>query len=174
VKAAGRAWRMNAQGRLERLAGRVETVIKWIVVTLLAVLCVNVFVQVILRYIFLYSSRWTLEFSRYLMIWAVLLAAGPALKHGFLVGVDTVVERLRPELRLWVACALRVVMGVLSVTIILQSLKLMQSQWEMQQMSPALEIPIVFMYLAIPVGFALFLFFLIALIHRDLQRLRRG
>jgi C4-dicarboxylate transporter DctQ subunit len=165
---------MQGQSRVERLERGVETVIKWIVVTLLAVLCVNVFVQVILRYIFLYSSRWTLELSRYLMIWAVLLAAGPALKHGFLVGVDTVVERLRPGVRLWVACALRVVMGILSVTIILQSLKLMQSQWEMQQMSPALEIPIVFMYLAIPVGFALFLFFLIALIHRDLQRLRRG
>lgn len=165
---------MGAQGWLERLESRVETAIKWIVVVLLAVLCANVFVQVILRYIFLYSSRWTLEFSRYLMIWAVLLVAGPALKHGFLVGVDTLVERLRPRPRLWVACLLRVVMGVLSATIILQSLKLMQSQWEMQQMSPALEIPIVFMYLAIPVGFALFVFYLVVLTHRDLLRLRRG
>jgi TRAP-type C4-dicarboxylate transport system permease small subunit len=41
-------------------------------------------------------------------------------------------------------------------------------------MSPALEIPIVFMYLAIPVGFALFLFYLVVLTHRDLLRLRRG
>jgi C4-dicarboxylate transporter DctQ subunit len=165
---------MGAQGWLERLETRVETTIKWIVVILLALLCVNVFVQVILRYVFLYSSRWTLEFSRYLMIWAVLLVAGPALKHGFLVGVDTLVERLRPRMRLWVACLLRAAMGVLSVTIILQSLKLMQSQWEMQQMSPALEIPIVFMYLAIPVGFALFVFYLVVLTHRDLLRLRRG
>lgn len=165
---------MEAQGWLERLEGRVEIAIKWIVVALLAALCINVFVQVILRYIFLYSSRWTLEFSRYLMIWAVLLVAGPALKHGFLVGVDTLVERLRPRARLWVACLLRMAMGVLSVTIILQSLKLMQSQWEMQQMSPALEIPIVFMYLAIPVGFTLFIFYLVVLTHRDLLRLRRG
>lgn len=165
---------MEAQGWLERLEGRVEFAIKWIVVVLLAVLCVNVFVQVILRYIFLYSSRWTLEFSRYLMIWAVLLVAGPALKHGFLVGVDTLVERLRPRQRLWAACLLRVVMGVLSATIILQSLRLMQSQWEMQQMSPALEIPIVFMYMAIPVGFTIFVFYLIVLTHRDVVRLRRG
>ncbi len=165
---------MEAQGWLERLEGGVEIAIKWIVVALLAALCVNVFVQVILRYVFLYSSRWTLEFSRYLMIWAVLLATGPALKHGYLVGVDTLVERLRPRARLWVACLLRVVMGVLSVTIILQSVKLMQSQWEMQQMSPALEIPIVFMYLAIPVGFTLFVFYLAVLTHRDLLRMRKG
>jgi len=159
---------------LERFEARVETGIKWIVVVILAVLCVNVFVQVILRYVFLYSSRWTLEFSRYLIIWAVLLAAGPALKHGFLVGVDTLVERLRPSVRLWVACALRVAMAILSGTIIYQSVKLMQSQWEMQQMSPALEIPIVYMYLAIPVGFAIFVFYLVVLTHRDLLRLRRG
>ncbi len=165
---------MRARSRLEQFENGVETVIKWIVVALLAVLCVNVFAQVILRYIFLYSSRWTLEFSRYLMIWAVLLAAGPALKHGFLVGVDTLVERLRPRARIWVACFLRAVMGILSATIILQSLKLMQSQWEMQQMSPALEIPIVFMYMAIPVGFTLFLFFLIVLTYKDWLRLRRG
>ncbi|MFA5028435.1 MAG: TRAP transporter small permease [Candidatus Methylomirabilota bacterium] len=165
---------MHDQSWLDRLETRVETGIKWIVVVILAVLCVNVFAQVILRYLFFYSSRWTLEFSRYLMIWAVMLVAGPALKHGFLVGVDTVVERLRPTVRLWVACALRVAMTVLSATIFVQSLWLMQSQWEMQQMSPALEIPIVYMYLAIPVGFAIFVFYLIVLMHRDLLRLRRG
>lgn len=165
---------MRDSSWLERIEARVETAIKWVVVVLLAILCVNVFAQVILRYLFLYSSRWTLEFSRYLMIWAVLLAAGPALKHGFLVGVDTLVERMRPAARLWVACLLRAVMGVLSATIILQALALMRSQWEMQQMSPALEIPIVFMYMAIPVGFAVFLFFLVVLTYKDVLRLRRG
>jgi len=70
---------MGAEGFIQRLENGVERVIKWVAVTLLAVICVNVFVQVILRYLFLYSSRWTLEVSRYMMIWAVLLAAGPAL-----------------------------------------------------------------------------------------------
>ena len=98
---------MGAEGLVQRLENRVETAIRWVVVTLLALICVNVFVQVILRYIFFYSSRWTLEVSRYMMIWAVLLAAGPALKRGFLVGIDMVVERLTPRTRIWIACLLR-------------------------------------------------------------------
>ncbi len=165
---------MGAEGRVQRLENGVETMIKWIVVTILALICVNVFVQVILRYIFLYSSRWTLEVSRYMMIWAVLLAAGPALKRGFLVGIDMVVERLTPRTRIWIACLLRVVMGVLAGTILVQAIKLVQSQFEMEQMSPALEIPIAYMSLALPVGLGVFLFFLAVMIYNDLLRLRRA
>jgi C4-dicarboxylate transporter DctQ subunit len=164
---------MSAEGLVLRLENSVETVIKWVVVTILALICVNVFVQVILRYIFLYSSRWTLEVSRYMMIWAVLLAAGPALKRGFLVGIDMVVERLPLRARIWIACLLRVVMGVLAGTILVQALKLVQSQWEMQQMSPALELPIAYISMALPVGLGVFLFFLVVRLYSDLLRLRR-
>ncbi|HEX7551857.1 MAG TPA: TRAP transporter small permease subunit [Candidatus Methylomirabilis sp.] len=164
---------MNAEGLVQRLENGVETVIRWVVVTILALICVNVFVQVILRYIFLYSSRWTLEVSRYMMIWAVLLAAGPALKRGYLVGIDMVVERLAPRTRISIACLLRVVMGVLAGTILVQALKLVQSQLEMGQMSPALEIPIAYMTMALPVGLGVFLFFLAVMLYNDVLRLRR-
>jgi TRAP-type C4-dicarboxylate transport system permease small subunit len=159
---------MNAERWAQRLENRVEVVVKWIVVTILAILCVNVFVQVILRYIFLYSSRWTLEVSRYLIIWAVLLASGPALKYGVLVGVDTLTQRLQPRTRTWISCALRVLMGIFACTIVFQALKLMQSQWEMNQLSPALEIPMPLVYMAMPVGFSVFLFYLIVLTYHDL------
>jgi C4-dicarboxylate transporter DctQ subunit len=159
---------MSVEGRVQRFENRVEAVIKWTVITLLAILCVNVFVQVVLRYLFGYSSRWTLEISRYLMIWAVLLASGPALKYGMLVGVDTLTERLQPRMRIRVSCALRALMGVFSCTISYQALKLMQSQWEMNQLSPALEIPMAIAYMAIPVGFALYFFYLIVLTYNDL------
>jgi TRAP-type C4-dicarboxylate transport system permease small subunit len=165
---------MSAEERIERLENGVETVIKWVVVTLLALLCLNVFVQVILRYIFLYSSRWTLEISRYMMIWAVLLAVGPALKRGFLVGIDMFVERLQARTRLWITCLLRVLMGVLAGTILVQAVKLVQSQIEMDQMSPALEMPMAYMSMALPVGFTLFIFFLVTMISKDLLRARRG
>lgn len=159
---------MRAEGWVQRLENRVEALIRWTVITILAFLCVNVFVQVILRYVFGYSSRWTLEVSRYLMIWAVLLAAGPALKYGVLVGVDTLTQRFQPRTRTWVSCALRVLMGVFACTLFFQALKLMQSQWEMNQLSPALEIPMALVYMAMPVGFALYLFYLIVLTYNDL------
>jgi TRAP-type C4-dicarboxylate transport system permease small subunit len=163
---------MKVRAGIERVEHRVEQAIKWIVVAVLAVLCVNVFVQVLLRYGLGYSSRWTLEVSRYLMIWAVLLAAGPALKHGILVGVDTMAERLPPRVRLAVSCLLKTLMGLFSVVIVLQAIALMRSQWEMQQLSPALEMPIALAYMAIPLGFSFYLFYLLVLIGDDLLHLR--
>ena len=165
---------MGTEELVQRVEDGVEAAIKWIVITLLALICVNVFVQVILRYVFLYSSRWTLEISRYLMIWAVLLAAGPALKRGYMVGIDMAVEHLSATTRTWITCLLRAVMGVLAGTILVQGVKLFQSQLEMGQMSPALEIPIAYVSLALPIGLSVFLFFLTAMVYHDLLRLRRG
>jgi TRAP-type C4-dicarboxylate transport system permease small subunit len=163
---------MRRQGMVQAFEARLEAMIKAITVTILAVLCVNVFVQVVCRYVFSYSSRWTLEVSRYLMIWAVMLACGPALKHGVLVGVDMLIERVGAGLRVVIISAGRVLMGLFAVVTILQAIKLMQSQWEMNQLSPALEIPIAFVYLAIPVGLLVFLFYLVLLTCTDLQTLR--
>ena len=160
---------MITQGRMQRFENRLERAIRAITVTLLAFLCVNVFVQVFLRYVFSYSSRWTLEVSRYLMIWAVLLVSGPALKHGVLVGVDMAVERLPAGVRIWIVCVGRALMGLFSLVIIFQALKLMQSQWEMNQLSPALEIPMPLVYLAMPVGFLVFLIYLVTLTYNDLH-----
>jgi TRAP-type C4-dicarboxylate transport system permease small subunit len=160
---------VSVQRHMQRLENRLEAAIRAITVSLLAFLCVNVFVQVVLRYLFSYSSRWTLEVSRYLMIWAVLLVSGPALKHGVLVGVDMAIMRLPPGARIWIVCLGRALMGVFSLVVIFQAFKLMQSQWEMNQLSPALEIPMPLVYLAMPVGFLLFLFYLVALTCNDLR-----
>lgn len=164
---------MSARGHMQRLETRLESGIRAITVTLLAFLCVNVFVQVVLRYTLGYSSRWTLEVSRYLMIWAVLLASGPALKHGVLVGVDMAVDRLPSAARFWVRAIVRTLMGAFSVTIIVQAFKLMQAQWEMGQSSPALEVPMALVSLALPVGFTLFVIYLGILTYNDLVGLGR-
>lgn len=158
---------MSAAGWVQRFEHRLERTIRAVTVTFLAVLCVNVFCQVVLRYFFGYSVRWTLEISRYLMIWTVLLAAGPALKHGVLVGVDTGVKLLPPRLRFAVVTAVRGLMGIFSAVIIVQAINLMRSQWEMDQASPALEVPMALVTLGLPVGFFLFGIYLAILTYTD-------
>jgi TRAP-type transport system small permease protein len=158
---------MRVSDGVRRFERRLETTIRAVTVTFLAVLCVNVFLQVVLRYGFGYSTRWTLEISRYLMIWVVLLASGPALKHGALVGVDTAVRLLPPRLRFGITATVRGLMGVFSVLMIVQSFKLMRSQWEMEQASPALEVPMALVSLGIPLGFLLFGIYLAILTYTD-------
>jgi len=156
---------------VQRFLNGLEWGLRWLTVGLLALLCVNVFAQVILRYLFGYAARWSLEVSRYVMIWIVLLACGPALRSAFLVGVDFFKDRLPPRARTWVICLGRVCMGVFSAAIAFQALKLMQSQWEMEQASPALEVPIALITAGLPIGFTIFLIYLIAMTCADLLSL---
>ncbi|MFB3817102.1 MAG: TRAP transporter small permease [Candidatus Methylomirabilales bacterium] len=163
---------MSDHGGVPRGLSGLEHGIRWVTVTLLALLCINVFVQVIFRYVAGYASRWTLEISRYTMIWIVALACGPALRQAFLVGVDFFKDRMAPRTQVWVACLGRAFMGVFSVVIILQAFKLMQSQWEMDQASPALEVSMALITLGLPVGFSVFLVYLAVLTYADLAGLR--
>ena len=158
---------MSVADGVRRFEHRLERTIRAVTVTFLAILCVNVFLQVVFRYGFGYSTRWTLEISRYLMIWTVLLAAGPALKHGALVGVDTAVKLLPPRLHFAIIVAVRGLMGLFSVFIIVQSIILMRSQWEMDQASPALEAPMALVTLGLPLGFLVFGIYLAILTYTD-------
>jgi TRAP-type C4-dicarboxylate transport system permease small subunit len=163
---------MSAHGGAQRFLAGLEQGIQWVTVTLLALLCLNVFAQVILRYVAGYSARWTLEISRYMMIWIVVLACGPALRQGFLVGVDFFRDRMSPRVQVWVTCLGRGCMGVFSLVIVVQALKLMQSQWEMDQASPALEVSMALVTLGLPIGFMLFLIYLAVMSFVDLAGLR--
>ncbi len=101
------------------------------------------------------------------MIWAVLLVSGPALKYGTLVALDLVVNLLPPRLRFAITTGVRALMGIFSVVIIVQSIKLIRSQWEMGQASPALEVPMALVSLGIPLGFLLFGIYLALLTYAD-------
>jgi len=55
---------------------------------MLLLVAAMLFVQVVLRYVFLYSLPWPEEASRYLMIWTVMITGSVLVKDEQLVAVD--------------------------------------------------------------------------------------
>lgn len=70
------------------------TVNKVGVATILAVMFVLVFSQVLARYLFSVSFAWIDEVVGFLMIWLTYLGAGLALREGRLVGFDLLQKKL--------------------------------------------------------------------------------
>lgn len=109
-----------------------------------------VIAQVISRYIFSYPLAWSEELARYLMVWLACLAASEAYAKGHHVGVTLVLHALKPVARrimiLFIHLAVAVVMGVIAF----QGVKL--SYLLRNQVSPAMEVPMTWPYLAVPVG----------------------
>jgi C4-dicarboxylate transporter DctQ subunit len=126
------------------------------------------FIGTALRYLpGLPALYWAEEAARYLNIWVVFLASGIAIERSSHLGVDLFVRALpgRGE-RLVAAAALLLVMGF-ELLLIVYGAKMVEAN--MAQLSSALEIPMGWPFLAIPVGGLLML---VATLRRLLAVLR--
>jgi TRAP-type transport system small permease protein len=125
---------------------------RWALVLLLAGMAVLVIGNVISRYVFAHSFSWVEEVSRYMMIWAALLGAGPALRVGGHIAIDTL-QGLLPAAGARILRALIVVIvGGTLIALIWLGFDYARFAWE--QESPVLGWSLGKVYLALPLGAA--------------------
>jgi TRAP-type C4-dicarboxylate transport system permease small subunit len=111
---------------------------------------VVILLQVFLRYVMKASLPWSEELARYLMVWIGLMGASLALHEGRHVGVTLMVDRTRGLLRKALSgIALVAVLWFLWL-MLSEGTRLVQNIW--QQRSPAMNLPMVIPYAAIPLG----------------------
>ncbi len=128
---------------------------KTAVTILLGAMIIVVFLQVFFRFVIKGSLPWSEELSRYLMVWAVFIGASMGAKAGAHIGVGAFVSLFPKKLRM-VAVLLSGFLSVLFCLIILVlSFKVVLSIKAAGQLSPAMEIPMYWAYLAVPVGMLL-------------------
>jgi TRAP-type C4-dicarboxylate transport system permease small subunit len=108
---------------------------------------------VISRYVFSHSFPWVEEATRYMMIWAAFLGAGPALRVGGHIAVDTLVQALPPAGARPLRAFLVLVMASTLTVLVWLGADYVQFAWE--QESPVLGWSLGQVYLAIPIGAAL-------------------
>lgn len=150
-----------------RVLGKIENVI---VTASLGIMILVVFLQIVFRYlsamhiagldsffalmrdIAMFILPWSEEVARYAMIWAVFIGAGMGARVGVHVGVDALVRIFPRGLKL-----AAVVLGGLCCMAFCLSLtwlgyEMVEMMMELGQVSPALEMPMYWAYLAVPVG----------------------
>ncbi|MCB1478235.1 MAG: TRAP transporter small permease [Tepidamorphaceae bacterium] len=126
------------------------------------------FVQVVLRYLFLYSLPWPEEASRYVMIWAVMLGGSLLVKDEQLVSVDFFDKLWSPKLLVYRNIAFRVLLILMLAVLFYYGLD--QAMFARNRTTAALQISWFWPYLAIPVGAGLMLIQMVALFLRDVIR----
>lgn len=134
----------------DKLIHGVNRFVGQVCATFLVVMVVLIFVQILMRELVASSFPWTEEVSRYLMVWITLLGAGLAFQHGAHIGIEALVHRLPSP-------AAKVARGVAALAcaafflvMIVQGLDILDNA--MQQRSPALRIPMGYVYLAVPIS----------------------
>ena len=140
---------------LQRLSGGLRRCTEVTVMSLMAFLVIMVVASVLFRYVLLSPLTWSEEVGRYVMIWLGFLAASIGVRQGVHVGVEFVVQWVRPGLAVWLRGLARVAMAVFLLIVMGYGFILVTGLWD--QWSPVLNIRMTWPYLAIPVGSLLML-----------------
>ncbi|MBW2057158.1 MAG: TRAP transporter small permease [Deltaproteobacteria bacterium] len=154
--------------------GRVNDALLWVckggLIAMVPVMTIIIFVQVILRYVFLAPLRWPEELARYLLVWISLLGSVYALREGLHVSIAFLKDRLTGYAAVVVSVFVHLSLLVFLIFCTVEGLIFSISQWN--HLTPAMEIPMTFPNMAIPVGCGIM--FLIGLenLIRDLKGFR--
>ena len=121
-------------------------------------------------------STWTEELAVFMLIWVSLLGAAVALNRGAHLGIDYFVGKLSARTRLYTEVFVFLCISLFSFCVmVLGGTDLVVSTLKLQQMSPALQVKVGYVYLAIPIsGFFLVLYSVIGLVERITNLLRGG
>ena len=133
---------------------------------LLIVIAVVMMLQVIMRYVFNASLSWAEEASRYAFVWSALISIGYTIKENSILKVDTLVEALPAGLKRLMITLINVSVTLFFGFLLYHSIPAIQRVIRTGQTSPALKIPLGWIYFAAIAGF-----FLATL--RSVQKTRR-
>jgi len=118
---------------------------------LMASITVLTLAQVIWRYVLEMPLQWSEEVARYCFVWVTFLGAA-ALMHARdgHPAIDALYQSVGPRFQKVLRIVRRTIIVVGSLAIAVGGLRMMQLQW--QQLSPAVELPIAWIYLSMAIG----------------------
>lgn len=126
---------------------------RWLLILLLLAMACIVFANVVLRYTTGDSIVWAEEVARHLMIWGTFLGAGLVLRFGGHVAIDNLHQAVSTRAARWLRTVVVVGIGIFCLVMTYFSILYV---WATRfQTTAATDIPISFIYVAMPVGFLL-------------------
>lgn len=126
--------------------------------------------NVILRYIFNASSVWAEEFIRYVMIWITFIGSSVCFRRGIHVGIDFILSFTSDRASRFIHMFVTLMSIFFMLLMFKFSFDLFLFSVNTGQITPAMQIPLYWVYLAIPLSSILSLIYLV----RILINLKRG
>jgi TRAP-type C4-dicarboxylate transport system permease small subunit len=139
------------------MLNRIERILvafnRWLLILLLLAMACIVFANVVLRYTTGDSIVWAEEVARHLMIWVTFLGAGLVLRFGGHVAIDNLHQAVSSR----AARLLRtlVVVGIGVFCLVMTYFSILYVWATRFQTTAATDIPIAWIYAAMPAGFLL-------------------
>ena len=143
-----------------QLRKTIDKVLANMLVTIMAVMVLNVLWQVASRFILGSPSSFTDELARYLMIWVGILGAAYVSGRNMHVAIDVLPTRLnkKAQARLMLIVRILIILFCLLAMVIGGS-RLVYITYVLGQNSPALQVPLAVVYMVIPLSGLLIIYY---------------
>jgi TRAP-type C4-dicarboxylate transport system permease small subunit len=131
----------------------IDHFLEWILALLLGVMVLDVFWGVITRYILDSQSSWTDELARFLLIWLSILGAAYASGKKLHIAIDLLPQYLNERNQKILDIVITVIVLLFGIAVFLVGgLRYVYISFALGQTSPALNLPIGFVYMVLPIS----------------------
>ncbi len=150
---------------LPKVKKSLDRILEFIVISVIAILTLDVLWQVFTRFAMKNPSKWTEELAVFMLIWVAMLGSAVAFERGAHLGIDYFAGKLPERIRVYGECfALLAVAAFAFCVMILGGIDLVSSTLELDQISPALGVKVGYVYTAVPISGFFILFYSVNLL----------
>lgn len=128
---------------------------EFFIIPLMFLMSIIIFVQVVMRYAFQNSLVWSEELSRYMFVWLIYFAVSYTARREKHIRIDAAINIYPKKLRPLIEILSEIIVLAFSVFIAMTAVTVFQKITWSGQLSPAMRIPMQFVYAAPLVGFVL-------------------
>jgi TRAP-type C4-dicarboxylate transport system permease small subunit len=146
-----------------KLRKKVDDILFWVLVILMALMVLNVLWQVASRYLLQSPSSFTDELSRYLLIWVGLLGASYVTGKKMHLAIDILPSRLEGKKERNLNIFINILVGLFAFfAMVWGGINLVYITLKLEQTSAALSIPLGYVYTVIPLSGLIIIYYSIA------------
>lgn len=147
---------------------------RWLLLVFYVMLVLTMFVEVVRREVFAYSSIWGEEIVRYSFIYLAWIGAAAAVKERGHIRIDVIMQYVGPKAKALLYILGDLVMAAVALVAVYWSFETVLVSAKFGSVTHGLRISQVWFLMAVPFGFALVLFRLAQSLLRDLRDFRDG
>ena len=147
---------------------------RWALLVFYVMLVATMFIEVVRREVFSYSSIWGEEIVRYSFIYLAWIGAAAAVKERGHIRIDVIMEYVNPRIKALLYMFGDIVMAAVAVIALYWSYEAVHVSWKFGSVTHGLRVSQVWFLSAVPIGFALVMIRLIQSFIRDINDFRAG
>jgi TRAP-type C4-dicarboxylate transport system permease small subunit len=149
----------------------INKLIRILMILSFSIMVILIFGQIIFRYVLFRPIPWAEEAARFFFVWATFLGASVAVKNRAHINVSFFVDKVSENYKKYekpLILSIYIICIIFLSIIVIYGLRI--SCLVTKQTSPALQLPMVYPYLAIPIGIFMMVINFIAILLEEIEK----